>query len=560
MTAYNGTDYTTSYVYDDDNRVTSVTTNGTTVEYTYDAYGRISRQVTKRGNSTILTETYTYTGTDAATSGRVATHTMTYGDFTVTYEYTYDDNGNVTCIDNGRRPIEYTYDSANQLIKENNGHLGYAWVWEYDDAGNILSKSTYYAGEESSSVLDSTAYLYNDDDWGDLLTGYTENGTSYTVSSDTSGNPISDGKRTYSWVHGRQLAALTQNNTTWTYTYNSDGLRTSRTNGTITYEYVYSGDKLVQMTVDGYTFDFTYDASGTPLTISWGNSVYYYVTNIRGDVIGIITDSGEQVVWYCYDAWGNVTIDTRFQISEYNPLLYRGYVYDFETKLYYLQSRYYDPEIGRFINADDYTITGQGLLGNNMFVYCGNNPVIRVDYGGEAWGTIAIIAAIVIGCIVAIAIDHHVAKRTDDGTAAVYDPPPSDGHKVTALYARGSGFKRDNNGFIMLDSELGVVDFEYEETQGTQNLKIDYLNLLTAEAVGQVDWSGIPSAEIGAVASVYAAKFEYSFNLLSMHITIMGDFHAGAAGLGAEFDPEAYRFKITPPQTCLLYTSPSPRD
>ena len=67
----------------------------------------------------------------------------------------------------------------------------------------------------------------------------------------------------------------------------------------------------------------------------------------------------------------------------YNPLRYRGYVYDEETGLYYPQSRYYDPEMGRFINADDYISTGQGLLGNTMFAYCFNNPVVFVDNTGE---------------------------------------------------------------------------------------------------------------------------------------------------------------------------------
>lgn len=69
-------------------------------------------------------------------------------------------------------------------------------------------------------------------------------------------------------------------------------------------------------------------------------------------------------------------------IGALNPLRYRGYVYDTETGLYYLQSRYYDPEIGRFINADAFTSTGQGLLGNNMFAYCGNNPVVYEDDSG----------------------------------------------------------------------------------------------------------------------------------------------------------------------------------
>ena len=107
------------------------------------------------------------------------------------------------------------------------------------------------------------------------------------------------------------------------------------------------------------------------------------------------------MVKYTYDAWGNpITATGNTAISTLNPLRYRGYVYDTETCLYYLQSRYYDPETGRFINADSMVSTGQGILGNNMFAYCGNNPVMRVDPNGEGWKKF--IVAIVVLTILTI--------------------------------------------------------------------------------------------------------------------------------------------------------------
>jgi len=115
-----------------------------------------------------------------------------------------------------------------------------------------------------------------------------------------------------------------------------------------------------------------------------GNA-YFYITNLQGDVVGILNSSGQVVVQYTYDAWGNLLSCTgtlATTIGTLNPLRYRGYVYDPETQLYYLQSRYYDPEIGRFLNADAFTSTGQGLLGNNMFAYCNNNPVGYEDASG----------------------------------------------------------------------------------------------------------------------------------------------------------------------------------
>lgn len=124
-------------------------------------------------------------------------------------------------------------------------------------------------------------------------------------------------------------------------------------------------------------------------TVTWNGTTYYYAINGQGDVIGIFDVNGDCVVTYNWDnAWGynpepdGPMADT---LGTLNPLRYRSYVYDEETGYYYLQSRYYDPEICRFINADNYPATGQGLTGNNMFAYCGNNPVNREDDGGNFW-------------------------------------------------------------------------------------------------------------------------------------------------------------------------------
>ena len=133
-----------------------------------------------------------------------------------------------------------------------------------------------------------------------------------------------------------------------------------------------------------YELYFTYDGTGTPVTVIQNGTTYYYVTNLQGDVIAILDGTGTKVVEYAYDAWGNtiLTVDnSRTNLAAVNPLRYRGYIYDGPTGCFYLQSRYYNPKIGRFISADNYPSTGQGLTGNNMFAYCGNNPVSRDDEG-----------------------------------------------------------------------------------------------------------------------------------------------------------------------------------
>ena len=137
------------------------------------------------------------------------------------------------------------------------------------------------------------------------------------------------------------------------------------------------------MSVGSNLLYFTYDGS-VPMTVTHNGTVYYYVTNLQGDVVAILDGSGSAVVQYTYDAWGNLLGDEPADdtIGHLNPLRYRGYVYDQETRLYYCQSRYYNPKVGRFLNADAYASTGQGLLGYNMFAYCGNNPTSRIDSDG----------------------------------------------------------------------------------------------------------------------------------------------------------------------------------
>ena len=124
----------------------------------------------------------------------------------------------------------------------------------------------------------------------------------------------------------------------------------------------------------------------------YGGQDYIFSKNLQGDVIGIYNSSRQLVAKYTYNAYGEITAITNASgtdisnnathIANINPFRYRGYYYDTETGFYYLQSRYYDPVVGRFLNADAFVSTGQGILGNNMFAYCLNNPVIYADYKG----------------------------------------------------------------------------------------------------------------------------------------------------------------------------------
>ena len=134
---------------------------------------------------------------------------------------------------------------------------------------------------------------------------------------------------------------------------------------------------------------FSYDADGTLFSMNCDGKDYYYILNPTGDVIALVDTGWNTVVSYAYDSWGKVTaIEGDQDLGKKNPLRYRGYYWDEETGLYYLASRYYDPEVGRFINADDINVPGMNLTvssNKNLYAYCDNNPITRTDLSGEFW-------------------------------------------------------------------------------------------------------------------------------------------------------------------------------
>ena len=149
---------------------------------------------------------------------------------------------------------------------------------------------------------------------------------------------------------------------------------------------------------------FYYDRNDEAVGFRYKGSTYYYVKNLQGDVIAIITDDGFLAAEYTYDDWGKVLSVTGWQdVANANPFRYRGYYYDTETGLYYLQSRYYDPETGRFINCDDVNYFGASdtVVSYNPFAYCENDPVNDSDPSGELSSIVIgfIIGGAILGCL-----------------------------------------------------------------------------------------------------------------------------------------------------------------
>ena len=290
-------------------------------------------------------------------------------------KYAYDEMGNIAKVyENGELSVRYTYDKLGRLVREDNKSAGETSLFDYDNNGNILTKRTLaftLKGKEEVEELSSTAKEYTYD--RDRLLSY--NGETFVY--DGLGNPTTYRGKTLTWSKGRQL---TNYNRT-AFAYNGQGQRISKGN----ISYIYGSDGNLVSQSDGLSF--MYDATGV-VGIKYGNKYYAFRKDILGNVIGILDENGINIVQYRYDAWGVCKIekDTSGEnLGELNPFRYRGYYYDTETKLYYLKTRYYDPEIGRFITIDDVTYLAPDTInGLNLYAYCNNNPVMRVDPEGNS--------------------------------------------------------------------------------------------------------------------------------------------------------------------------------
>ena len=393
--------YKEAFTYDsDDGSLTKVDGTGfTSYAFSYDALKRLSSRYnwiyrqnytyrTNGSNQTTQIASIDYVKRDGGTS---------FSDFKLSY--TYAQGGNIATITGTTRTDQnatYSYDKQGQLTKEVNTSGTYNYT--YDTYGNI----------RSVSGAASHTYTYGDSEWLDLLTAYDGKAITY----DTIGNPNvwhnGTGDWNLSWANGRQLTTASNDNHRVSYTYDLAGVRDSKTVDGVTYNYITQNGQVVRQTWGSHVMDFIYDNTGKPYAVKYDGTLYYYVLNLQGDVISIITHWGESYGSYTYDAWGNV-LSVSGDIAKLNPIRYRGYYYDSETELYYLGSRYYDPQVKRFINADGAAFAtinpySNGLTDKNYFAYCDNDPVDRADDGGELWGEILTGIAVVAGLTAVAAV------------------------------------------------------------------------------------------------------------------------------------------------------------
>lgn len=374
----------------DDNNYDFINNDGIKIDSIKDGFGRITQvKISSDSCHNTFFSDYQYAnGTlENSTTNKVSKLSQTYGSTEiVNYEYTYDKNGNITQIkQDGVLSNKYVYDALNQLREEYNYIENYYINYSYDTSGNILNMYQQTL-DPTYGYPSGTPYGNNyeyDNIWKDKLSKINSNNIIY----DEIGNPISyrDGFK-FSWTNGRWLEKVTLgDNTNILYSYNANGVRTSKKVGTAETKYYYDSDKnLVGLTNGNSVLYFYYDANNNPIHMSLNGIMYYYIKNLQGDIVKIIDQDGTIVASYVYDAWGNILNETGDPIIKtINPFRYRGYIYDIETGLYYLQSRYYDPLTGRFLNPDIFFDTKTSVLGTNMFTYCDNNPIMKTDTTGK---------------------------------------------------------------------------------------------------------------------------------------------------------------------------------
>ena len=367
-----------------------VSNDGVTNETSTDDFGRTTQVRTVRSDGKLVFNTdYEYANGKAenSTTNLVSKYSQSYGsDSVLSYDYSYDANGNITEIkQNGKLTNKYVYDSLNEL-KEEYDYVNKFYInYSYDGAGNLQNKYEQVLDPNygyPTGTQHGNTYEYTDTSWKDKLTKVNGSNISY----DANGNPLTyrDGM-TFEWENGRILKKISTSDKSVQMSYDSNGMRTQKTVDGVKTNYYYDSNKnLIALVKGNDTLLFYYDSDGSATSFSYNGTMYFYVKNLQGDVIRIIDLAGTEVASYVYDAWGNIK-DTKGEptIREINPIRYRGYVYDTETSLYYLQSRYYDPFAGRFLNADIYCDTGTSTpLSTNMFAYCENNIINKIDPSG----------------------------------------------------------------------------------------------------------------------------------------------------------------------------------
>ena len=477
----NRQEFGTKFGYDDENRPTSLTYSigATTIGQsttTIDKLNRTTFSAVKLGSKTFTSEYHFAAG--GYGTGSVTNLVSSITQPGCNCGYGYDDNGNIASATLNGKWTGYTYDALGQLVQVNDhsdtrsGENGTTWKYTYDLGGNILKKERF-AYADTTTPLETVTYEYGDAAWRDKLTAVNGNDIAY----DAIGNPLNDGTWTYTWQNGRQLQKMQKSGVTAEFVYNADGLRVQKTVNGVATKYTLHGKNVVHMTSGTDELHFFYDAQNRPAVVVYNGVPYAYVKSLQGDIVAILDENGNAVVSYGYDAWGAplwCTGELAETLGKVQPFRYRGYVFDEETGLYYLRSRYYNPGWGRFVNADAEIAVEAKLWDAKLFLYCANNPVRYTDDGGNSfWDVLADCGKALLVAAVVVAVVAVVIAATGGGggfalAAAggeiISGAAVADAAMTTAVAAGATGAS------LMFASKLGK---EYEDGNYSNHTKLN---------------------------------------------------------------------------------------
>ena len=487
----------------------------TEVNNEYDNYKRLKGKTYNFDEEFIVRKDFIYT------KNEITNETMSFGDvLTDSVNYVYDNYGRIVSIVSDGKTILYKYDNYGRLLREDNQFIDKTIIYDYNNIGNIINKSVYdyTVNENPSDLIYSKAYQY-DNTYKDRLISY--GGTS--IPYNTLACPTQLNAYNLTWTKGKLTSvykgSLLTGTERYNYTYNAYGQRLTKvynkTEGRNPITPIISGDvvsfnknyiydhsgRLIneKNTINYYqegsltqTIDYLYDGNliiGIKYNNGFSINTYFFERNILGDVVGIYDTDGNLKVRYLYDAYGNCTISSETidqALARVNPIRYRGYYYDVETGLYYCNSRYYSPELCRFISPDSIEyLDPQSINGLNLYCYCYNNPIMYADPSGhwiesvfdilsigydiyclstndgyKDWKNWAALGLDVVCLILPIATGGSAIVRTADMANTI-----DNAGDLTKIYGHIDDFA-DAGGIIRRAEKLDFVDDGWDLVQG----------------------------------------------------------------------------------------------
>ena len=311
-------------------------------------------------------------------------------------EYSYDSMGNITKIKvinaedtNDFHEFEYICDKLSRLKEEYNPITEQTIVYTHG-LNNNISTVTHHVGRKIS-IIKTETYIYDvnyKDQLNEIQTIESGITTTKTITYNSNRVPTSFLGKTLDW-QGRRLTSI--NGEDFKYYYNDAGIRTSKVVNNVTTKYHLIGDRVGSLTKGSNKLFFHYNERDMLVGLEYDKENYFYSRDLTGNITSIVDKNGLIMVEYQYDAWGrwlNQATAAKTSIGttllSLNPFLYKGYIYDEESGFYYLKSRYYSTEVKRFISDDDISyLDHENIYKLNLYAYCGNNPITRVDYSGH---------------------------------------------------------------------------------------------------------------------------------------------------------------------------------